>query len=261
MAEYFYTKGGERQGPVNRDALRDLVDRGDVTSTDYYWFAGMDEWAVIGDGALPHASVETPAAETPVSETPAATSGNPFGEVSTQASPAPTETSAVSPSAVNPVSSDQTPNPYTPTPTTATSPVAAPSPVQSTFGSGSVTSGPHGDLVGVKEIALKLPSPLWLIVPAIVFILSGILYGITIFGLIIAWLPIWLGVLLFQANKALETARVTGYRNDLMLAAEKLTMYFRINGILFIVGIVLTILSFIFFLAVGSSAFNDLSNL
>jgi len=254
MAEYFYTKGGERQGPVTRDALRDLVDRGDVTSTDYFWFAGMEEWAVIGDGALPHAAVET-----------APTSASPFGEVSTQESSAPVDTAAASPAAVDRTTTEQTPNPYTPTATTAAtaaaSPVAAPSPVQSTFGSGSVTSGPQGDLVGVKEIALKLPSPLWLALPAVVFILMGILYGITIFGLIIAWIPIWLGVVLFQANKALEAARVSGYRNDLMLAAEKLTMYFRINGVLFIIGIVLTVVSLIFTLAVGSSVFNDLSNL
>lgn len=247
MAEFYYTKAGERQGPVTRDALRDLVDRGDVTSSDYYWFAGMDEWAVVGDGALPHAATDLIPP----------TAASPIGEVATQestATPVSESAPASSDYAAPESSSYSAPavNADMPSPTLAASPLAAPSPVQSTFGSGSVTSGAQGDTVSVKDIALKMPSPLWLILPAVMYVLAGILQGITIIGLIVAWLPIWLGVLLFQANKALETARVTGYRNDLVIAVEKLTMYFRINGILFLLGLILSVLYIVFIFTVGA---------
>ncbi|NIW79677.1 MAG: hypothetical protein GWN16_09545, partial [Calditrichae bacterium] len=40
----------------------------------------------------------------------------------------------------------------------------------------------------------------WLKFLGIVSIISGAVVAITIVGIIIAWLPIWLGVLLFQAG-------------------------------------------------------------
>lgn len=245
MAEFFYTRAGERQGPVTRDTLRDLIDRGEVNATDYFWFTGMDEWAIVGDGALPHAgAAPAPQAESTDIFAPSETANDPF--------PAPASTVDSSPATTSASPMGSVP---------AANPVAAPSPVGSTFGSGSVTSGAQGDVVGVKDIALKMPKPLWLVIPAVSFILAGVLYGITIIGLIVAWLPIWLGVLLFQANKALESARASGQRSDIMTAVEKLELYFRINGILFIIGFVLTVVYMIFIFTVGADLLNDLSNL
>lgn len=139
-------------------------------------------------------------------------------------------------------------------PASTPAPVAsAPATVQSPFGTGSVTSGVGGDLVPVKDIALKLPKPLWLILPAVIFILGGVLYGITIIGLIVAWLPIWMGVLLFQANKALEAARTTGRRQDLITATEKISTYFTINGVVILVGLAFALIGIVLLISVGGS--------
>lgn len=229
MAEFFYTKGGERHGPTTRASLQDLIDRGDVSSGDFFWIAGMDEWKTIGDGGLPHGSAEMGAA-------PTVQEASPTSYLTEQAADSNVPIVTESPSAPAPANA-----------------VSAPSPMQSTFGSASVTSSASGDQVGVKDIAIKMPKPIWFIVPALFFILGGVLYGITIIGLIVAWVPIWLGVLLFQANKALESARATGYRNDLMTAVEKIELYFRIIGIMYILSFVLMVLSFIFVFAIGGS--------
>ena len=226
MAEFFYTKAGEQQGPVTRDELGDLIDREEVGSADYYWFAGMNEWAVIGDGGLPH-PVGTPATQPDTTDV--------F---------APVETTSTTPAS-----------------TTAFSPVTAPAPVGSVFGSGLVTSDTQGDTISVKDLALKMPKPLWLIIPAVLAILWGVVTGITIIGLIVAWIPIWLGVILFQANKALESARVSGQRNDIMTAVEKLELYFRINGILFIVIFVLFAVSMISIITMEARFLEELRRL
>lgn len=239
MAEFFYTKGGERSGPVNRASLQDLIDRGDVSPSDFYWVAGMDEWKAIGDGSLPHGAAEIQASTAAIAE-PDNTSSLPSVE---NEAPASTPVAAAIPQETNPQA------------------VSAPTPMQSTFGSSSITSRAQGDQVSVKDIALKMPKPLWLVIPALFFILTGILYGISIIGLIVAWLPIWLGVLLFQANKALESARVTGYRNDLMTAVEKLELYFRINGILFILGFILMVVYFVVIFAFGAELLGEFGNL
>lgn len=241
MAEFFYTKGGERHGPTTRASLQDLIDRGDVSSGDFFWIAGMDEWKTIGHGALPHGSAEMGAA-------PTVQEASPTSYLTEQAADSNVPIVTESPSVSAPANAVTAPSVSAPANT-----VSAPSPMQSTFGSASVTSSASGDQVGVKDIAIKMPKPIWFIVPALFFILGGVLYGITIIGLIVAWVPIWLGVLLFQANKALESARATGYRNDLMTAVEKIELYFRIIGIMYILSFVLMVLSFIFVFAIGGS--------
>jgi hypothetical protein len=224
MAEFFYTKAGEQQGPVTRDELGDLIDKEEVGSDDYYWFAGMNEWAVIGDGGLPHPAT-TPATQPDTTDVfaPVEVTGEPFpATAATDSDSTHIETTNTAPAS-----------------TAAFNPVAAPAPVGSVFGSGLVTSGTQGDTISVKDLALKMPKPLWLIIPAVLAIFGGVVTGTTIIGLIVAWIPIWLGVILFQANKALESARVFGQRNDIMTAVEKLELYFRINGIFFIITFVL----------------------
>ena len=134
---------------------------------------------------------------------------------------------------------------------------AAPTAVQSPFGSGSVTAGAGGDLVPVKDIALKMPKPLWLILPASMAILAGVLTGITIVGLIFAWLPIWIGVLLFQANKALESARASGRRQDLITATEKISTYFTITGVMALLYLQLIVVYIIFIVTVGADLFAE----
>ena len=83
----------------------------------------------------------------------------------------------------------------------------------------------------------------WLKFVGIVTILAAVPSALTIVGLVIAWLPIWLGILLVQAG----TAADRGSQDELLRMIEKLRTYFMVQGILIIVLIVVFGVLFAFF--------------
>jgi len=91
----------------------------------------------------------------------------------------------------------------------------------------------------------------WLKFLGIMMIIAGALQALSLVGIVIAWLPIWMGVVLTQAG-----GRAQGYldRNDTQAMAEftgKLKTYFVINGILLIVSMALSIIATVVALALG----------
>ncbi len=85
----------------------------------------------------------------------------------------------------------------------------------------------------------------WLKLLGIVQIVAGILQALTLFGIIWAWLPIWMGVILNGAgNKAQEYVE-KGDPKALEEFTGKLKLYFIINGIMMIVSLVAIALSLI----------------
>ncbi len=86
----------------------------------------------------------------------------------------------------------------------------------------------------------------WLKFLGIVSIISGAVVAITIVGIIIAWLPIWLGVLLFQAGDRAYQSQYSENLKEIVQMVDKLRMYFIIYGVLTILGITFTVLTIIF---------------
>lgn len=92
----------------------------------------------------------------------------------------------------------------------------------------------------VRDIALPLyNAKFWMQLMGVVMIIYGVLIAISIVGLIIAWLPIWIGVLLFQSASAINVAYNTDDRDAAIRSMEKLKTYFIINGVLLLIGIVI----------------------
>jgi hypothetical protein len=96
-----------------------------------------------------------------------------------------------------------------------------------------------------------LSSPLfmakgWMKLVAVLMIIYGVMLVLTIFGIIIAWLPIWMGVLLFQSASQVEQAYQNGEQMALHTSLSKLKTYFTIMGVLSLLGVVGFILSFVF---------------
>ena len=87
----------------------------------------------------------------------------------------------------------------------------------------------------------------WMKFVGIMFIIQGALTALTIVGILIAWLPIWIGVLLAQSAGALERAQLSGDAYAVKEALSKLRTYFVIQGVLFLVSIALMVLYFMFF--------------
>jgi hypothetical protein len=73
-------------------------------------------------------------------------------------------------------------------------------------------------------------------------IVYGAVTALTIVGLVIAWLPIWIGILLYQSASLIERAYASGDENVLVASLDKLKTYFMITGILALIGLVLLLL-------------------
>jgi len=98
----------------------------------------------------------------------------------------------------------------------------------------------------VRRVVRPLASAkFWIKLVAGVSFVGGVLYALTIIGLVIAWLPIWIGVLLWQAAKRVEEAEATGSEEAATEALGKLGTLFTIYGVLTLIGLILTALWFV----------------
>lgn len=105
--------------------------------------------------------------------------------------------------------------------------------------------------VTVAEVAAPLAkTSFWFKLLAVVQLSVGALYAVTIFGILIAWLPIWHGILLWQTSSLAEKAHAQNDTQALLEANSKLRTYFMIMGIVTLVGLVLMAI----FLVAGGAA-------
>ncbi|MHB1895234.1 MAG: DUF5362 domain-containing protein [Metallibacterium sp.] len=100
----------------------------------------------------------------------------------------------------------------------------------------------------VRDLSLPLASGKgWVKFVGIINIITGVLTALSIVGILWAWIPIWMGVLLLQSGGAIERAQMAGDESALRMALDKLRVYFIIQGVLFIIGLVVMALFFMLF--------------
>jgi len=78
----------------------------------------------------------------------------------------------------------------------------------------------------------------WMKLLGVLFIINGIAMALSIWGIVVCWLPIWLGITLFSAASNAQTAAETDSQQHLQTALQKISLFFKINGIMAIIGIV-----------------------
>lgn len=111
----------------------------------------------------------------------------------------------------------------------------------------------------IRQISLPLyQSKGWIQFIGILSIIQGILAACSLFGIVIAWLPIWIGVILMQCAGSIERARTSGDRALLVSALDKLRLYFTIQGILTVVSLVIGVIVMIVFAMGMLGAFSGL---
>ena len=79
----------------------------------------------------------------------------------------------------------------------------------------------------------------WMKLIGTLAIIYGVLMALTIIGLIVAWLPIWLGVLLRRAADESQAAAMTGDEGRAMSATRNLSTIFRVQGVLLLIVLIL----------------------
>ncbi len=87
----------------------------------------------------------------------------------------------------------------------------------------------------------------WMKFVGVMFIIQGAITALSIVGIIIAWLPIWIGVLVMQSANAIERAQLSGDAAALKEALARLRTYFIIQGVLFLVSIAVLVLYIVVF--------------
>jgi len=104
----------------------------------------------------------------------------------------------------------------------------------------------------VREISQPLSQAAgWIKIMGIVLIIYGSLLGLTIIGLLIAWLPFWLGLVLLKAGNNAKRAFHEGDKGSLIQSLLNLNTYFTINAMLIILGLAMVILAIIILLVTG----------
>lgn len=86
----------------------------------------------------------------------------------------------------------------------------------------------------------------WLQLVGVLMIIYGVLICLSIIGIVIAWLPIWMGVLLFQCAGQVERAHTADDADAMLMAMAKLKTYFTIMGVLTLIGLIVSVLGILF---------------
>jgi hypothetical protein len=92
----------------------------------------------------------------------------------------------------------------------------------------------------------ELSSPIyqargWLKFLGVLSIIGGIFQALSVVGIIVAWLPIWMGVLMFQAGSSIDTAGQLGDKFAFLSSLGSLKTYFVLQGILTLIGIIFAV--------------------
>ncbi len=96
-----------------------------------------------------------------------------------------------------------------------------------------------GDVQFVREVSAPLYAARgWMKFLGVLMIIYGALMVLSIVGILICWLPIWIGILLLRAAGSAEMAQLSGDKYQLVEALSKLRTYFTIYGILALIGLV-----------------------
>ncbi len=83
----------------------------------------------------------------------------------------------------------------------------------------------------------------WLKFLGVLTILTGVAQALSIVGILFAWLPIWMGVLLYQAGSNIESAAQFGDKFGFLRSMGSLKTYFVLNGVLTLIAIVISLLT------------------
>lgn len=117
------------------------------------------------------------------------------------------------------------------------------------------------DVQTVREISFNLSRASgWMKFLGIMMMIYGGMVALSIVGLIIAWLPIWMGILLFRAANRANNATRTGDKHQLNSSLQNINNYFTINGILLIISILIATLIMALMIFTGF-AFEGLTDL
>ncbi len=92
----------------------------------------------------------------------------------------------------------------------------------------------------------------WMKFLGVVLIVYGVLIALSIVGILIAWLPIWLGVLLVKSSNNARTAYLQGDKYAFIASLRNIGSYFTIYGVITLIGFIFSVVAIIILIATGA---------
>lgn len=80
----------------------------------------------------------------------------------------------------------------------------------------------------------------WMRLIGVMLIIGGIMQCLTCVGVIIGWLPIWMGVTMMGAATAIQSAHDLQDTRQIVMAQRKLALYLKITGVLLLAWLLLS---------------------
>lgn len=101
----------------------------------------------------------------------------------------------------------------------------------------------------------------WMQLIGVMLILSGVVTALSIVGIIVAWIPIWAGVVLMQAAGGVGRAYERDDVLELKHAMGRLRTHFTIMGVLLLIYILLMLLGLLFGIGAGMMGMSELQSM
>ena len=95
-----------------------------------------------------------------------------------------------------------------------------------------------------ESVVARFAEPLyrakgWMKFVGVLAIIQGVFSILSLWGILVCWIPIWMGVVLCSASNHIRTAVETNSNEEFRTSMEKLGTYFRICGVLALVMFVI----------------------
>lgn len=105
-------------------------------------------------------------------------------------------------------------------------------------------------------IAARETKP-WIKFLGIIQIISGALLCLTCYGIVVAWIPIWTGLVLAQSADSFGATTSGGFVRGM----AKLRTYFVVTGVMTLISLILVAISFMIVLFTGLFTLDSFRNL
>jgi len=113
--------------------------------------------------------------------------------------------------------------------------------------------GTELEFPGIKPLAEPLYNVKnWMRLVGVLTISAGVLFSLTVIGIVVGWIPILAGIALFQSASQAEEAVISGKAGNLTGALDKLGFYFKMSALIRLVFFVLLFLAIVAVIAIVS---------
>lgn len=89
----------------------------------------------------------------------------------------------------------------------------------------------------------------WMKLIGTMSIVYGVLMALSIIGLLVAWLPIWMGVLTRKAAVQAQLAYTSGDENAAIISTDSLRTIFKVQGIILLIVLIFWAVSLVAIIA------------